>query len=237
MPIHIRATADDYATAALCPGDPNRAEYLARTFLTDVRTVNTERGMLGFTGLFEGKPLSIQGVGMGGPSAAIYYEELIQLGVTRLVRVGTCGALRPELRMADVIIATAATPLDSTTATYTGGEPHAPTASYELVEAAVAGVRAAGLPLHVGPVATSDVFYDPDQGRFARLAARGHLGIEMEVATLYTVAAIRQVQAVALITVSDLLFTESGEFERISDAELRRGVDAMAEVACRVAVA
>jgi DeoD family purine-nucleoside phosphorylase len=236
MPIHLRAERGDYAPAALVPGDPRRADYIARTFLTDVRQVNSERGMLGFTGLFNGKPLSVQAVGMGGPSAAIYYEELIQLGVQRLVRIGTCGALHTDLRMADVIVATSATALDSTTSTYTMGEAHSPTATYSLVEAAVAGIRAAGRTPYVGLVATSDVFYDPDQGRFTRLADRGHLGIEMEVATLYTVAALRKAEAVALMTVSDLLFTDSGAFERISDEDLRKGVDAMTEVAAVVAV-
>ena len=236
MPIHIRANPGDYATAVLCPGDPQRAEYIARTFLTDARQVNDQRGMLGFTGLFDGKPLSVQGVGMGGPSAAIYYEELIQLGATRLIRIGTCGALMASMRMADVVVAMSATALDSTTSTYTMGEAHAPTADWRLLDASVRAVKAKGLTLHVGPVATSDVFYDPDQGRLKRLADRGHLGIEMEVATLFTVAAIRNVAAVGMMTVSDLLFTESGEFERISDDELRRGVDTMTEIAARVAV-
>ena len=236
MPIHIRATPGDYAPAVLCPGDPKRAEHIAKTFLTGAKQVNDQRGMLGYTGLFEGKALSVQGVGMGGPSAAIYYEELIQLGATRIVRIGTCGALVSSMRMADVIIAMAATALDSTTSTYTMGEAHSPTADWGLLEAAVKAVKAKGLPLHVGLVASSDVFYDPDQGRFGRLAARGHLGIEMEVATLYTVAALRKIAALGIMTVSDLLVTESGEFERISDEELRRGVDTMTEVAARVAV-
>ncbi len=236
MPIHIRANPGDIAQAVLCPGDPRRCEYVARTFLTDARQVNSERGMLGFTGSYEGKPISVHAVGMGGASAAIYYEELVQLGATRLIRIGTCGALKAGLRMADVVIAMSATALDSVTSTYTLGEAHAPTADFALLEAAVSAVRDRGLPLHVGPVATSDVFYDPDQGRLARLADRGHLGIEMEVATLYTVAALRHVAAVAMMTVSDLLFTESGTFERVTDDELRRGVDAMTEVAIRVAV-
>jgi DeoD family purine-nucleoside phosphorylase len=236
MPIHIRANPGDYASAVLCPGDPKRAEHIAKTFLTDARQVNDQRGMLGFTGLFEGKPLSIQAVGMGGPSAAIYYEELIQLGANRILRIGTCGALSRSMRMADVVIAMAATALDSTTSTYTMGEAHSPTADWHLLEASVNAVKAKGLALHVGLVATSDVFYDPDQARLARLAERGHIGIEMEVATLYTIAALRKISAVGMMTVSDLLFTESGEFERISDDELRRGVDTMTEIAARVAV-
>jgi DeoD family purine-nucleoside phosphorylase len=234
MPIHLRAQPGDYATAVLCPGDPRRAEYVAETFMENVKCVNRERGMLGFTGTFEGRPLSVQSVGMGGPSAAIYYEELIQLGATRLLRIGTCGALQSRLAMADVIVAMSATALDSTPASYTLGEPHAPTATYALLESAVTQARAQGLTVHVGAVATADVFYDPDPERFGRLGSRGHLAIEMEVATLYTIAAIRNVQAVAMMTVSDTL-VHGETFERISDEELKRGVDKMTMIAARVA--
>jgi DeoD family purine-nucleoside phosphorylase len=237
MPIHLRANPGDYAPNVLCPGDPKRAAYVAETFFKDVRCVNEERGMLGFTGTFEGEPISVQTTGMGGPSAAIVFEELIQLGAKRLVRIGTCGALMPHMRMADVVIAMSATALDSTTSTYTGGEPHTPTANYRLLERAVNEVRNQDLTLHVGPIATSDVFYDPDLDRFKRLAARGHLAIEMEAATLYTVAAIRGVEALAMMTVSDLLAkSDDAEFERISDEELKQGVDRMMAIAARVCV-
>lgn len=236
MPVHLRANPGDYAPAVLCPGDPHRAEYVAETFMTDTRCVNRERGMLGFTGTFEDCRLSVQSVGIGGPSAAIYYEELIQLGAKRLVRIGTCGALQPNLKMADLILAMSATALDSTPLSYTRGEAHAPTATYSLLESAVTTSRAAGLNVFVGPVASADVFYDPDPDRFARLGKRGHLAIEMEVATLYTIAAIRQVEAVAFMTVSDTLVHGDDTFARISDSDLKIGVDAMMTVAARVAV-
>src|SRR6516165_609840 len=133
MPIHVRANPGDYAPAVLCPGDPRRAEYIARTFFDGARQVNDERGMLGFTGTFEGRPVSVQTSGMGCPSAAIVYEELVQLGATRIIRVGTCGGLQPNMSMADVVVALAATPFDHTALTYTGGEPHAPVADWRLV--------------------------------------------------------------------------------------------------------
>lgn len=234
MPIHLRAQPGDYAPAVLCPGDPRRAEHIARTYLDGARQVNGERGLLGFTGTFEGQPLSVQTSGMGGPSAAIVYEELAQLGARRLVRVGTCGALRPGLAMADLVVAVAATPFDSVTSTYTGGEPHAPIATFDLAVAAAASARQQGLTVHTGLIASSDVFYDPDAGRFDRLRARGYLAIEMEAATLYTVAALRGMEALAIMTVSDTLF--DGAPVRISDEELARGVDVMMRVACRVAV-
>src|SRR5262245_42559994 len=137
MPIHLRAEPGDYAEAVLAPGDPLRAQYIARTFFEDVRQVNGERGMLGFTGTFEGKPISVQSSGMGCPSAAIVYEELSQLGVKRIVRIGTCGGLAPGLNLGDLILAISAVPADQTIFTYTKGEPHAPTADWEVVHAAI----------------------------------------------------------------------------------------------------
>ena len=235
MPIHLRAEPGDYATAVLCPGDPRRAEYIAHTFLDGARPVNGERGMLGFTGTFEGRPLSVQTTGMGCPSASIVFEELVQLGAERLIRVGTCGALQPTMQMADTVVGLAATPHDQTIFTYTQGEDHAPTADYLLAEAAVGFSRAAGTRLHVGPIVTSSVFYDPDMERVARWRARGHLAVEMEAAALYTIAALRGVRALCLLTVSDMI--AGTESVRITDDELKLGVDAMMTVACRTAVA
>ena len=234
MPIHLRAEPGDYAPAVLCPGDPRRAEHIARTYFADARQVNGERGMLGFTGTFDGHPISVQTSGMGGASAAIVYEELAQLGARRIVRVGTCGALQPHMAMADLVVAVAATPLDSVTSTLTGGEPHAPIATFELAVRATELSRQQGLTTHTGLIASSDVFYDPDAGRFERLRSRGYLAIEMEAATLYTIAALRGMEALAVMTVSDTLVGQAPI--RISDAELAHGVDAMMTVACRVAV-
>ena len=170
---------------------------------------------------------------MGGPSAAIVYEELAQLGARRIVRVGTCGGLQPTMAMADLVVAVAATPFDSVTSTLTGGEPHAPTATFDLAVRGTELARAQGLTVHTGLIASSDVFYDPDEGRFARLRARGYLAIEMEAATLYTIAALRGMEALAMMTVSDVLVGATPV--RISDADLARGVDTMMAVACRVA--
>src|SRR5215471_12574145 len=127
MTIHLHAEPGDYAPAVLVPGDPNRARTIAETFFDPgFRCVNDVRGMLGFTGTFEGRPLSVQAVGMGGASVAIYYEELIKLGVQRLVRVGTAGGLQPSLKMGDTVLALAGTPDDPMVGILTGGEAHAP---------------------------------------------------------------------------------------------------------------
>ena len=126
MPIHVRAEPGDYAEACLLPGDPLRAKYIAETFMSDAKQTNGERGMLGYTGTYEGRPVSVQSTGMGCPSAAIVIEELIQLGVKKLVRVGTCGGLQPDLALGDLIVALSAVPADGTARHYVGGEPHAP---------------------------------------------------------------------------------------------------------------
>ncbi|MEO6652970.1 MAG: purine-nucleoside phosphorylase [Ilumatobacteraceae bacterium] len=235
MPIHLRAEADDYAPNVLCPGDPRRAAYIAETFFDEgYRTVNEERGMLGFTGTFEGAPISVQTTGMGCPSAGIVFEELAMLGVQRLVRIGTCGGLKTGMQMGDTVIAISATAEDTTPLRYAQVGSLAPTATFELAETAARLSREHGATVHVGPVVTSGVFYDPDPGTFARWKRTGHIGVEMEAAMMYTVAAVKGLEALAMMTVSDLV-EETGETTRISDEDLKRGVDDMMRLACRVA--
>jgi 5'-methylthioadenosine phosphorylase/purine-nucleoside phosphorylase len=229
MPIHLRAGAGDYAEACLLPGDPLRATYIAETFLDGARQVNGERGMLGYTGTFEGKAVSVQASGMGCPSAAIVAEELIQLGVRKIIRVGTCGGLQPDLQLGDLVIAISAAPADPTALHYTGGEPHAPTASWEIVHGAVHAAKELGKKVRVGPVVSSNVFYDPDRDRARRWSDRGILAVEMEAAVLFTIGALRKIEAGCLLTVSDVKI--EGEFVRISDEEMRRAVNEMTELA------
>jgi len=236
MPIHLRAEPGDYAPNVLCPGDPRRAEYIAATFFDPgYRQVNEERGMSGFTGTFEGSPISVQATGMGSPSAGIVFEELVMLGATRLIRVGTCGGLQDGMRMGDTVIGISATAEDQTALRLAQMSSYAPTGTFALAELAASLSRDLGSAVHVGPVVTSGVFYDPDDTTFARWKRTGHVGVEMEAAMMYTIAALRGIEALAIMTVSDLL-EESGDTTRISDEELRRGVDAMTRLACRVAV-
>jgi DeoD family purine-nucleoside phosphorylase len=229
MPIHLRAEPGDYAEACLLPGDPLRAKYIAETFMEDVRQVNAERGMLGYTGIYRGNRVSVQASGMGCPSAAITVEELVQLGVRRIVRVGTCGGLQPDLSLGDLIIAISATPADPTALHYTGGEAHAPTASWELVHGAVHAAKDLGKKPRVGPVVSSNIFYDPDGDRAKRWSERGMLAVEMEAAVLFTLGALRKIDAGCLLTVSDIYL--EGEFLRITDEEMRRAVNEMTELA------
>jgi DeoD family purine-nucleoside phosphorylase len=229
VPVHIRANPGDYAEACLLPGDPNRARFIAERFLEDAVERNAERGLLGYTGTFEGKPVSVQATGIGGPSAAIVVEELVQLGVKRLLRVGTCGALQPHLRHGDLILALSAVPDDGTSLRYAGGEPIAPTADWDLLHGVVHAAKEIGERItYVGPIVSTDVFYEPDDGRFARWSERGALAVEMEAATLFTVAALRGAQAACLLAVSD---TFEGGHSRIADDDLAAAVERMTRIA------
>jgi purine-nucleoside phosphorylase len=235
VPIHIRAEAGDYAEAVLLPGDPLRAKYIAETYLENVQQRNAERGLLGYTGEWNGKPVSVQGTGMGCPGATIVFEELIRLGCKKLIRVGTCGGLQPQHALGDLIVALSAVPADSTAMHLVFNEPHCPTASWELIHGSVHVAKEVGQPMHVGPIVSSDLFYNPDEGQYERWSKRGVLAVEMEAAALFTVGAIRGIQAGCLLTVSDIVV--EGEFKRISDDDLRAAVDRMTKIALAVAVA
>jgi DeoD family purine-nucleoside phosphorylase len=235
VPIHVRAEPGEYAEACLLPGDPLRAKYIAETYLDNPVQRNSERGMLGYTGEWEGKPVSVQATGMGCPSAAIVVEELIQLGVKKLIRVGTCGGLQPDLQLGDLIVALTAVPADATAQHYVGNEPHCPTADWELVHGAVHHAKELGQAMRVGPIVSSDVFYNPDGGQYERWSDRGVLAVEMEAAILFTLGALKKVQAGCLLTVSDVVV--EGEFKRITDEDLRAAVDRMTRVGLALATA
>jgi len=214
VPIHIRANPGDYAEACLLPGDPLRAKYIAETYLDDVVLRNEERGLLGYTGTYEGTPVSVQGTGMGCPGATLVFEEL-----------------QPHHALGDTIIALSAVPADATAMHLVANEPHCPTASWELIHGAVHAAKHIGLPVHVGPIVSSDLFYNPDEGQYERWSKRGVLAVEMEAAALFTIGALRGVQTGCLLTVSDIVV--EGEFLRISDDDMRKAVDAMTKLALR----
>jgi DeoD family purine-nucleoside phosphorylase len=234
MPIHIRAEPGEYAEAVLLPGDPLRAKYIAETYFDDPQQKNSERGLLGYTGTYKGKPVSVQGTGMGCPGATIVFEELVQLGCKKLIRVGTCGGLQPSHGLGDLIVALTAVPADSTAMHLVANEPHCPTASWSLIHEAVHIAKESGTKLHVGPIVSSDLFYNPSEGQYERWSARGVLAVEMEASALFTVAAIRGVESACLLTVSDIVV--EGVFTRISDDELRASVDRMTTLALDVAI-
>ncbi len=238
MPIHLRAEPGDYAPNVLCPGDPIRAQYIAETFFDPgFRSVNEVRGMLGFTGTFEGKPISVQTTGMGAPSAGIVFDELAQLGVKRLVRVGTCGGIGNGMAMGDTVVALSAAAEDYAPRQLSQMDCIAPTATFELAETAARLTRAGSMGnVHIGPIVTSGLFYEPQWEKFNVWKALGHLAVEMEAAMMYTIAAMKGIEALALMTVSDMIGEDEGNAVRISDEDMKTGVDQMMHIGCQVAV-
>ena len=226
MPLHIHAAVGDVAPVVLLPGDPGRAERIAAR-LEGAVCYNRNRGLLGFTGTHRGTRLSVQTTAMGAPSTAIVAEELLQLGATTLIRVGTAGALVERVAPGDLLIATASTPLDGTTAAYLEHRPYAPAAAFAVVRALVASAEAAAVRHHVGPVVTDDVFYHPEAGRLRHWAAFGALAVEMEASALFTVAARHRARAGCILAVSNVV----GASVWPGPAELQRSVDAMIGIA------
>jgi purine-nucleoside phosphorylase len=209
MSIHIAAEQGQIAPRVLFPGDPLRAKWIAETYLSDVICYTEVRNMLGFTGTYKGERISVQGSGMGQPSASIYAHELFaEYDVQTLIRVGTCGALTEAVRVRDVIVAMSASTDSQMNRLRFHGIDYAPTADYQLLRAAVDAAEAAGLNVHVGQVFSGDLFYNDRPDLVSRTAEYGVLGIEMEASALYTLAAKFGRRALGIMTVSDHLITK-----------------------------
>ncbi|GAA1662726.1 purine-nucleoside phosphorylase [Kribbella sp. NPDC056951] len=209
MSIHIAAEPGQIAPRVLFPGDPLRAKWIAETYLSDVICYTEVRNMFGFTGTYKGEQISVQGSGMGQASASIYANELFaEYDVQTLIRVGTCGALTEDVRVRDVIVAMSASTDSQMNRLRFHGIDYAPTADYQLLRAAVDAAEAAGLNVHVGQVFSGDLFYNDRPDLVSRTAEYGVLGIEMEAAALYTLAAKFGRRALGIMTVSDHLITK-----------------------------
>ena len=230
-PVHVRAEPGDFAESVLLPGDPRRAKYIAENFFEGAKLVTEERGMLGYTGTYRGEPVSVQTTGMGCPSAAIVTEELIQLGARNLLRVGTCGGYRPEMELGDLVIATAAAPASGTISSITQGITYAPAAHFDVVHAAYHAAEGLRRRAFVGPIVTSDLFYDPEEEPAALWNDLGVLAVEMEAAAIFTLSAMRGVRAGCLLTVSNTIGSE--ETARIEDSALKGAVDDMMGLALK----
>ena len=230
-PIHVRATASDIAPVVLLVGDPGRATRTAE-MLQDARCYNEFRGLLGYTGGWRGTRVSVQTTGMGCPSAAIVCEEMAMLGARALIRLGTCGALGSAIKPSDMIIATAACPLDGTTADYTGGEPYAPAATFRVIRALADAAQAAGVTHHIGVIATEDALYRVREEWVERWQSRGVIAQEMEASAIFTVSAIRGMQAGCILVASN----HAGQHERAPDAVLAPAIDAMIRIGLEAAV-
>lgn len=208
--LHIQANQGDIAELVLLPGDPMRAKFIAENFLEDAVCYNTVRGMLGFTGTYQGKRVSVQGTGMGMPSASIYIHELIhEYGAKKLVRIGSCGSIQEDVQLRDVVIGMSACTNSKLIERRFFGHTYAPTADFELLEKAVAVAKEKKVRYHVGSLLSSDLFYDDTGEDIMVWKKYGVLGVEMEAAELLTLAKQGGVQALAICTVSDHILDQT----------------------------
>jgi len=224
VPIHLHPTAP-LAERVLLPGDPGRALRLAQNLLESPVMFNHHRGLWGYTGTApDGRPLTVQSTGMGGPSAAIVIAELAELGARRLVRVGTCGALDRRLALGELVLVSSAIPEDGTSRALGASRPLAPDPQLAAALRLAAGGRAPA-----GPVVSTDLFYDGADDREQRWLRAGALAVEMEAATLFALAARRGLRAACLLVVSDLLHPERVRIEAdaLAAAEARLGETAL----------
>lgn len=231
---HLDAAPGDFADVVLMPGDPLRAEHIANAFLESPRRVNTVRNMWGFTGQHRGRRVSVMAHGMGIPSCSIYATELVrEYGVKRLIRVGSCGALLPDVKLGDVIVAQGASTDSKVNRQRFMDHDFAALADFRMLEQATAAARELKTPVRVGNVFSSDLFYTPQPVVFDVMEKMGVLGVEMEAAGLYGLAAEFGARALCLLTVSDHI----RRHEHLSSEERRTTFDAMIRIALAVAVA
>lgn len=231
---HISAAPGDFAPVCLMPGDPRRARHVAEAFLTDARLVTDVRSVEGFTGTYEGRPVSVMAHGMGIPSCSIYATELVrEYGVHTLIRIGSCGSLQDDLSLRSVVVALGASTDSQVNRTRFRGHDLAAVADFGLARAAVEAAEAAGVEVRVGNVFSSDLFYAPDPAVNDAAAALGILAVEMEAAGLYGVAAETGARALTLLTVSDHL----ARGEHLSPEDRQVSFDDMVRVALATALA
>ncbi|MBM7066529.1 purine-nucleoside phosphorylase [Actibacterium sp. 188UL27-1] len=234
MTVHIGAQPGQIAETVLMPGDPLRAKWAAETFLTEVTCINEVRGMLGFTGIWNGHRVTIQGSGMGMPSLSIYANELIRdYGAQTLIRIGSTGAMQPDIELRDVVVAMTASTLSTPSRGIFRELNYAPCADFGLLRAAVAAAEARKVTTHVGGIYSSDVFYDERPDLNEQMTRHGVLAVEMEAAELYTLAARHKRRALAVLTVSDHLLTGAA----LDSASRQSGFSDMVEIALEAAFA
>lgn len=234
MTIHIGAKLGDIAETVLMPGDPYRAKWAAETFLENPVCVNEVRGMLGYTGTWKGNRVTIHGSGMGMPSLSIYVNELIRdYNAQTLIRIGSCGGMQRKVAVRDVILAMTASSLSTPSSGIFKELNFAPCADWSLLRAAVSAAEAKGTPTHVGGIYSSDVFYDERPDINEQMTRHGILGVEMEAAELYNLAARHGRRALAVLTVSDHLLTG----EALPSEDRERSFGDMVEIALEAAFA
>jgi len=234
MTVHIGARPGQIAETVLLPGDPRRAEWAARTFLKDAELVNDVRGMYGYTGYWNGQPVTIHGTGMGMPSLSIYVNELIRdYGAKTLIRIGSCGAMQPDIAIRDVILAMTASTLSTPSRGIFRELNFAPCANWDLLRAAADAAAAKKARTHIGGIYSSDVFYDERPDLNEQMTRHGILAVEMEAAELYNLAARHGARALAVLTVSDHLITG----DALPSADREKSFGDMVEIALAAAFA
>jgi purine-nucleoside phosphorylase len=232
MTVHINAKKGEIAETILLPGDPLRAKFIADTFLNDVKCFNTVRNMLGFTGLWNDKPISVMGTGMGMPSIGIYSHELItEFGVKNLIRVGSCGSFQPHVKVRDVILGMSASTNSRYAHQFDTPGIYAPTADFKLLMKAKKEADRLGVDVHAGNILSSDIFYDANPDAWKKWARMGVLAVEMEAAALYLNAAYLGANALVILTVSDSLVTQ----EATSSEEREKTFTEMMKIALSLA--
>lgn len=232
MSIHIEAKKGDIAETILLPGDPLRAKWIAETFFENPICFNQIRGMLGYTGTYNNKRVSVMGTGMGVPSISIYAHELIaEYDVKNLIRVGSAGSYQSHVKIRDIVLAMAASSNSGVNEIRFSGADYAPTANFELFQKAVEAAKSKNIAIKAGNVFTSDEFYADDFESYKKWSKFGVLCVEMETAGLYTVAAKHHVNALSILTISDSLVTG----ERITSKERETSFKDMIEVALELA--
>ncbi len=228
MSIHINAKKGEIAETVLLPGDPLRAKWIAETYFEDPFCYNQVRGMLGYTGTYNGKPVSVQGTGMGIPSALIYCHELINdYGAKNLIRVGSAGSYQKDVKLRDIVIAMAASSTSGINNSRFINSDYSPTANFDLLMKAVQYAKDHHIPIKAGNVLSSDEFYEDNPESYKEWADFGVLCVEMEAAGLYTIAAKFNVKALAILTISDSLVTG----ERTTSEERETTFGKMIEIA------
>ena len=233
MSVHLEAKMGDIAETVLLPGDPLRAKWIAETFLTDIVCYNDVRGMFGFTGLYKGKKVSVQGTGMGAPSIGIYTNELIsEFGCKNLIRVGTAGSYREDIKVRDVVIAMSSSSTSGMNRLRFNGADYAPTANFELFNSAVKAAERKNIAVKAGNVLTADEFYSDDFDDYKKWAKFGVLCVEMETSALYTIAAKLGARALTILTISDSLVTG----EAATSEERQTTLKEMIEIALEAAL-
>lgn len=234
MTIHIGAEPGQIAETVLLPGDPYRARWAAETFLDGAELVNEVRGMLGYTGTWNGHRVTIHGTGMGMPSLSIYVNELIRdYGARTLLRIGSCGAMQHDIAVRDIILGVASTTLSTPSRGIMREVNFAPSADFGLLMAAWNAAKARGVTTHAGGIYSADAFYGERPDLDEIMMRHGILGVEMEAAELYTLAARHGCRALAILTVSDHLLTH----EALPSAERERSFGEMVEIALEAAFA